>query len=46
MAERVILLMPNGKDEIEVWDEDIEHYEQHGYQVKGAKPKKSKKEDK
>ena len=43
MAERVKLIMPNGKDEVEVWDEDVEHYEGYGYQVKGHKPKQSKK---
>ena len=27
MAERVKLIMPNGKDEIEVWDSEVEYFE-------------------
>ena len=46
MANRVKLIMPNGKDEIEVWDSEIEYFEQMGYSVNTEKPKKSKKEDK
>ena len=27
MAKRVKLIMPNGKDEIEVWDSEVEYFE-------------------
>ena len=30
MAKRVKLIMPNGKDEIEVWDSEIEYFDQMG----------------
>ena len=43
MAERVKLIMPNGKDEVEVWDSEVEYYEQIGYSANVEKPKKSKK---
>tara|TARA_Y100001951_G_C11255481_1_gene249091 strand:- start:27 stop:170 length:144 start_codon:yes stop_codon:yes gene_type:complete len=43
MAERVKLIMPNGKDEIEVWDSDVEYFETLGYTANAEKPKKSKK---
>ncbi len=45
MAERVKLIMPNGKDEIEVWDSEVEYFETLGYTANAEKPKKSKKEE-